>query len=158
MHSTMMEPCVVWEFPSLPIGDSDCCDVIIEKPCIVGAQPTGDYTKIDTVTIASGIPWFNFHISLCRLKIHTSDNFLDIHNDGINPFIQSIVKCVHLEVFLHVGAWHGHALFNSPTIVKTSHVHSDVLSEEGGVDLELLRLISLWIIMLQKLHDLIATT
>ena len=40
-----MEPCVVWEFPSRPVGDSDCCDVIIKKPCVVGAQPTGNYAN-----------------------------------------------------------------------------------------------------------------
>ena len=44
-HSTTMEPCVVWEFPSPPIGDPDCRDVINEKPCIVGAQPTGNYAN-----------------------------------------------------------------------------------------------------------------
>ena len=33
------------EFPSPPIGDIDCRDVIIQKPCIVGAQPTGNYAN-----------------------------------------------------------------------------------------------------------------
>ena len=45
LHSTTMEPCVVWEFPSPPIGDLDCRDVIIQKPCIVGAQSTGNYAN-----------------------------------------------------------------------------------------------------------------
>ena len=49
-HSTTMELWEVWEFPSPPIGDPDCCDVIIGKPYIVGARPTG-------------IPWFDCHIS-----------------------------------------------------------------------------------------------
>ena len=29
--------------PSPPIGVIDCRDVIIQKPCIVGAQPSGVY-------------------------------------------------------------------------------------------------------------------
>ena len=37
--STTMEPFVVWEFTSPPIGDPDCRDFIIEKPNIVEAQP-----------------------------------------------------------------------------------------------------------------------
>ena len=45
LYSTTMEPCIVWEFPSLPIGDPDCRDVIIEKPCVVRAQPTGNYAN-----------------------------------------------------------------------------------------------------------------
>ena len=44
-HSSTMEPCVVWEFPFPPIGDPDCHDVINEKPCIVGAQPMGNYAN-----------------------------------------------------------------------------------------------------------------
>ena len=44
-RSTTMEPCVVWEFPSSPIGDPDCRDVIIEKRCVVGTQPTGNYAN-----------------------------------------------------------------------------------------------------------------
>ena len=52
-HSTTMEPCVVWEFPSPPTGDLDCRDVIIQKPCIVEAQPTGNYAN----EIASRSRW-----------------------------------------------------------------------------------------------------
>ena len=44
-QSTTIEPHVVWESPSPPIEDPDCRDVIIEKPCIVGAQPTCNYTN-----------------------------------------------------------------------------------------------------------------
>ena len=44
-NSTTMEPCVVWKFPSPPIGSPDCRDVMIEKPCVVGAQPTGNYAN-----------------------------------------------------------------------------------------------------------------
>ena len=38
-NPSTMEPGVIWEFPSPPIGDLDCRDVIIQKPCIAGAQP-----------------------------------------------------------------------------------------------------------------------
>ena len=42
-HFTTMDPCVVWELPSRPMGDTDCRDIIFEKPYIVGAQPTVNY-------------------------------------------------------------------------------------------------------------------
>ena len=45
--------------------------------------------KLDSVTVATGIPRFDCHILLYRLKMHTSDNSLDIHSDGINPFTLS---------------------------------------------------------------------
>ena len=41
-----MESCVVWEFPSPSIGDPNCRDVIIKKPCIFGAYPTGNYAIV----------------------------------------------------------------------------------------------------------------
>ena len=56
MHSTTMEPCVVWEFPFPPIEDPDCRDVIIEKPCIVGAQPTGNYANYIASRSPRGFP------------------------------------------------------------------------------------------------------
>ena len=88
--STTMQPCVVWEFPSLPIiRYLDCQGVIIEKPCIVGAQPTSNYANM----IASRSPREfhdpNCHISLYILKMHTSDNSLDIFYAGFNPFTLS---------------------------------------------------------------------
>ena len=46
---------------------------------------------------------------------------------------------------------------HSSTIVTSSCVHSDVFSEEGGVDLKLAIPIKLRIILLQKLHGLIIT-
>ena len=49
----------------------------------------GQLCKLDTITIAMGTPRFDCHLSLHRLNMHTSDNFLDVHNDGINPFTLS---------------------------------------------------------------------
>ena len=45
--------------------------------------------------------------------MHTSDNFLDINNDGINPFRHSTSceMCSLLKVFLHMGGWRGHAVY-----------------------------------------------
>ena len=95
--TTTMEPGVVWEFPSPPIGVIDCRDVIIQKPCIVGAQ-------LDSVTIATGLPYSIVIVSQHRVKIHSSDNFLDIRNDCLNPFtLSTAVKCVHLNVFSSRG-------------------------------------------------------
>ena len=45
---------------------------------------------LDGITIATGFPDSIVIFSLGRLKMHTSYNFLDIHNDGINPFTLSI--------------------------------------------------------------------
>ena len=50
--STTIWPCVVCESPSPPMGEPDCCDIILEKPCILGAQPTGNM-QISCVTIAT---------------------------------------------------------------------------------------------------------
>ena len=36
--------------------------------------------------IMTGFPDSIAIVSFYRLKMHTSDNFLDIHNDGMNPF------------------------------------------------------------------------
>ena len=69
--------------------------------------------QLDSVTIATGIPRFDCHISLYWLKMHTSDNFLDMPDDGINPFMFSN----HHEM----GAWRGRALF---TLVY----HCDVIA------------------------------
>ena len=44
------------------------------------------------MTIATGIPRFDCHIPLYRLKMHTSDNFLDIQNGGLNPFTRSNLR------------------------------------------------------------------
>ena len=71
----------------------------------------GCLCKLDSVTVATGIPRFDCHILLYTLKMHTSDNFLDIHNDGINPFtLSNYREMCSFDVFLHVGAWHGRAL------------------------------------------------
>ena len=59
-----MEPCIVWEFPSPPIGDLDCRDVINEKPCIVG-----DYNMVG-VAVAMVIS--TMHEKPC----------IDLHNAG----------------------------------------------------------------------------
>ena len=39
--------------------------------------------------MATGIPQFDCHILLYRLKMHTSNSCLHIHNYGINPFTLS---------------------------------------------------------------------
>ena len=68
------------------------------------------------------------------------------------------MKYVRLKVFLRVGVLDGVVLcLHSSTIVTSSRVHSDVFSEEGGVDLKLAILIKLRIILLKKLHGLIVT-
>ena len=38
-----MELCIFWELPSPPIGDPNSSEIIIEKPCIEGAEPMGNY-------------------------------------------------------------------------------------------------------------------
>ena len=132
-----------------------CCDVIIEKPCIVGGITHGQLCKLDSITIATGIPRFYCYISLCRLKLHTSDNFLYIHNSCINiihafkPWWNAITLKFFFTWVLGVVV----LCLPSSTILTSSHVHSDVLSEEGDVDLKLVIPISLRIILLQKLHD-----
>ena len=47
--------------------------------------------KLDSIKIGKGIPQFDCHISLYRLTMPTSENFLDIHNGDINPF--TILNC-----------------------------------------------------------------
>ena len=83
-----MEPCVVCEFPSPPIGDPDCRDVIIEKVCVVGAQPTGDYANYIGHDRHGNSP---LRLSYFVLQIENANfrYFLVIHNDGINPFTLS---------------------------------------------------------------------
>ena len=49
----------------------------------------GWWCKLDSITIATWIPRFDCHISLYRLKMNISYNFLDIHNDSIDPFTHS---------------------------------------------------------------------
>ena len=111
--------------------------------------------------IATGIPRFDCHTSLYILRIYTSDNFLDIHNDGINPFMLSNRRemCSHERFFFFTWVLDVVVVYlHSSTIVTSLHVQSDVLSEEGGGDLKLVIPIKLQIILLQQLHDLIATT
>ena len=55
----------------------------------------------------------------------------------IHPRFQTVVKRDHLKVFRHVNTWHGHDLFTFVYNCDESRVHSDVLSEEGCVDLKL---------------------
>ena len=62
-----MEPCIVWEYLSLPIGEPDCRNIIIEKPCVEGAQHTGNM-QIYSITIATGIPGLDGHISFIDWK------------------------------------------------------------------------------------------
>ena len=56
-----MGPCVVWEFLSPPIGEPDYRNIIIDKPCVVGARRT-DIMQIYSVTITTGIPpiWLSY--------------------------------------------------------------------------------------------------
>ena len=63
--------------------------------------------------IAMGISRFDCHISLDRLKMHTSDNYLDIYHDGINPFTHSNRREMYSieSFFLPLGASRGRALF-----------------------------------------------
>ena len=39
-----------------------------------------------------------------QIEMHTSDNFLNRHNDSINAFtLSNLPECVYLSVFFHVG-------------------------------------------------------
>ena len=69
--------------------------------------------------------------------MQTSDNFLDIHNDDINPFtLSNLPEMYSFEMYF---TWVFDVVvfcLHSSTIVTLSHVHRDVLSEGGGVDLK----------------------
>ena len=65
--------------PFPPKGDLDCRDVIVEKPCIVGAQPTG---KCSEYNVAVGFLWFIFYNSPYILKVRASNNLVH-YNDVI---------------------------------------------------------------------------
>ena len=133
-HSTMMEPCVVWEIPSPPIGPRlpwrHHWSAVMSSLKISEQNPLVFYLcKWDSVTIATGISRFGCHISLYRWKLHTSDNFLDIHNGGTNPFTPSNRCEICSPNFFFM--WVLHLVVQcicSSTIVKSSCKHSDVLS------------------------------
>ena len=121
-YSTTMEPCVAWEFPSPPIGDPAYRDVTIEKPCVVGAQPTDDYLNYRASRSPRGYPnlivIFRFRDWECLL--HTT-SWIYTMTVSIHSRFQTVVKCVHLKVFLHVVVWRGRALL---TFVR----HCDVIA------------------------------
>ena len=62
-----MEPSVVWGLSPLAVGGLDCRDVIVEKPCIAGAQP-----RVNVLLhIPSQSPWGFpdlFHILLISIE------------------------------------------------------------------------------------------
>ena len=69
----------------------------------------------------------------------TSDNFLDIHNDDINPVtLLNRHEMCSLEKFFFMWVLDMAVLcLHSSTIVMSSCVHSDVLAEEDdSVDLK----------------------
>ena len=77
----------------------------------------------------------------------------------IHSCFEIVMKCVHLKVFLHMDAWRGRALFTFVcTIVMSSRMHSNVLSEEGDVELRLVIPIQMGVILFKWLHGLNAIT
>ena len=68
---------------------------------------------LDSVTIATGIPRFDCHISLYRVKIHISDNFLDTQwrHKLIHAFKSSWNVFIWKFSFTRASAWRGRALF-----------------------------------------------
>ena len=98
-----MEPCVVWKFPSPPIADPAPWGHHWKTVRYRGAQPTGNYAN-QIGHDRHGIPRFDCRISLYRLKRHTSDNFFDIHKNGINPFpLWNLRKMCSFERFSSRG-------------------------------------------------------
>ena len=68
----------------------DCPTVMsMERSATKGQLPQLNPRVIMQITIAKVIPHLDCHISRYRLKMHTSDNFQDIHNGDINPFTLS---------------------------------------------------------------------
>ena len=125
-------PYAVRRFPSPPIGEFDCRDVISEKPCIAGEQPTGK-----VLNITSRSPWglarVDCPISFYKFKIHTSDDFLDIRDGSIihpvklvNIFIwKFLLGCVFASgqfLFISVSpcVLITHAASNTVCIMMTS--------------------------------------
>ena len=63
----------------------------------------GKLCQLDCIAIARGLSDLIVIVSLYRLKMHTSSNFLDIHNDGINPFTLSTRReMCSLESFCYI--------------------------------------------------------
>ena len=139
-------------FPSLQIGGTDCRDVIVEKPCTVGAQPTGKCTKYN-VMIAVGIPLPSDLIVICHFMDwrykppgHKKWRYKSIHAFKL-AYCSSHVCLMWARLCLH--------LF---TFVTSSHVHGKVPYEEGRVDLKLVTSINNGIILLQMRCILEAAT
>ena len=74
--------------PLPPKGELDCRDVIVEKPCIVGAQPTG---KCSEYNVAVGFFRFIFYISPYILKVRASNNFTVHYSDVIMGSLASAI-------------------------------------------------------------------
>ena len=92
--------------------------------------------------------------------MHTSDNFLDIHNDGINPFTLSTRReMCSLESFSSCGwlTWSCFVYIRPPlwrhrACIATYSPRKAALTWSWWIPIEL------WIFLLKKLHGLIATT
>ena len=99
-HSTAMEPCILWEFPSPSIWDPDCRDVIIGKLCIVGAQPKGNNGNQILLRSPQVFPnliiIFRFTDWKCILQISSWTYTMTIWN---HSQFQTIMKCFSLESF-----------------------------------------------------------
>ena len=131
----------VWEFHSPPMVELDYCDIIVQTPCILGAQTMGKCTRYSVI---SQLRLFQYkcHTSLCRdLKTYTSDNILNsviisTLSNLWNVFIwMSLFTCVF---DMDVPCLH------SSTIVTSSRMHGDVFSS-----LKLVTSIKRWIDRIQ---------
>ena len=78
-----MEVYVVWGVSSLLIGELNCRNVIVQKSCFVEAQPSSKCSKYSVRMGVGIIRRYICHISLRCLKVHTSDNFVDIQDCGM---------------------------------------------------------------------------
>ena len=82
-YFTTMEVYVVWGVSSPLIGELNCRNVIVQKSCFVEAQPSSKCSKYSVRMGVGIIRRYICHISLCCLKVHTSDNFVDIQDCGM---------------------------------------------------------------------------
>ena len=102
---------------------------------------------------------FNCNFSHCKFEIHTSDNLLDKHNDGINRFMLSNSSNVFIwKFFLTYLLDVGVLCVHSSTIVTPSRGVAMYSPEKASSTWSWWYRFNRGIIMFRKLHGLIITT